>query len=133
MRTAFFIGLLVFLTGTPVHSGTPKKDPMAVEMIEGASSKPFSLIAPVSADKKDVDDAFMELRKAAAKLNADAVINYTCRPGESYKGGGLFGIANKGRTNAQCMGKAVKWTQPDPNSQTQSPIQADSEASSVAK
>lgn len=117
MKRIFFVCTLLCFAAA--SHAAEKKDPMAVEMIEGPTNRPHSIISPVSADKKNTQDAFNELRKNAAKLDADAVIEYQCLAGGSSKQTGMgtapgfWGfMGNKNKVNSICQGKAIKWTGP---------------------
>ncbi len=93
-----------------VRAAEVTKDSATVEMIEEKPSRPYSVITPLSSDKSSLEDAYADLRKKAAKLGADAVIEYQCNKGQKMRGGGVFGIGQKVTVKAGCEGKAVKWT-----------------------
>jgi len=68
-------------------------------------SKSFQLISPVSAKEDNEEKAFKELKIAAAKLKADAIIDYHCGPVNEES---LWTGAT--RVRSYCNGKAVQWT-----------------------
>jgi uncharacterized protein YbjQ (UPF0145 family) len=112
MRIAIF--LILALTFQNAFAGE-KKDPLSIEMIDGATSRGYSLISPISSQKGSVDKAFDDLRKKGAKLGADAVVEIQCSQGMTaqtpQRETGLIGLLAKTKVPSQCYGKAVKWTE----------------------
>lgn len=78
-----------------------------VEVIEGPSNRPYTMLSPISADKDSVDKAFIKLKDKASKLGADAIIGLECRAGEKVRTGFLQ-IKTIGSSSV-CQGVAVKW------------------------
>lgn len=67
-------------------------------------SKTFRLISPVGAKQTTEEKAFAKLKETAAKMHADAIIDYQCGPAPEHSSwSGLIKI------RAYCNGKAVNW------------------------
>ncbi len=107
MKTLLILFAILFISLS--SNAGDKKDPLTIEMIEGTPTKQFNVITPISSDKSSLEDAYADLRKKAAKLGADAVIEYECDKGSKARGGGIFGIGHKTTIKAGCAGKAIKW------------------------
>ena len=77
-----------------------------IQVFETKPNKPFTLISPLSADKKTVDKAFIALKAKAKKMGANAIMEYGCVAGTEVKSG-LLGIRTA-NTDSVCTAKAIR-------------------------
>ncbi|HKX12368.1 MAG TPA: hypothetical protein VJP40_04380 [bacterium] len=74
-------------------------------LIEATPTRPYEVLTPVGAGKKDMTEARKQLRREAAKAQAEAVIGVRCEPG---------GISRQGLTwytkDAYCRGLAIRYS-----------------------
>lgn len=75
-----------------------------IEVVEGKPNRTYTVVSPISSDKKSAESAFADLKAKALKLKADAVIDYSCTAQQSTRMG-LYKV----RASAICQGVAVKW------------------------
>jgi len=128
MKKFVIIALLI----TPLNAFAKDLPQKNIQLIEGEPSKPYSIISPVSADKKRADQAVNAIKKNAAKMGADAIIRLECQSGHTEKVGAYFMglIPINARINSVCHGIAVKWS---PNSnQEDGPIQKEESPEVIA-
>jgi len=88
----------------------------SLELFEGTPPKPFIVLSPISVKSgsgfltKSTEQVFLDLKKKACKMGADAIMNYSC----AYVtvGKSLFHDDHgKGRIESvpACFGTAIKW------------------------
>jgi len=74
------------------------------EILPEVPAKPLKTLGPVGAGAKDVPEARQQLRREAAKMDADAVVAVNCEPGGIKR----YGLSWAKET-AYCRGMAVKY------------------------
>ena len=97
------ISLLLF---SALPSFAAEKDENLPPLIEATPSRPYEVLTPVGAGKKDMAEARKQLQREAAKAQAEAVIAVRCEPG---------GMAREGLTwfhkDAYCRGLAIRYSE----------------------
>jgi hypothetical protein len=94
---------LLFLPWTPSFAAENEAD--LPPLLEATPTQPYEVLTPVGAGKKDMAEARKQLRREAAKAQAEAVIGVRCEPG---------GMAREGLTwyhkDAYCRGLAIRYS-----------------------
>lgn len=96
---------LLLLPWTPLFAAENEAD--LPPLIEATPTRPYEVLTPVGAGKKDMTEARKQLRREAAKAQAEAVIGVRCEPG---------GLSRQGLTwynkDAYCRGLAIRYSAP---------------------
>ena len=86
-------------------AGAAEKDENLPPLMEGTPTAAYEVLTPVGAGKKDMSEARQQLRREAAKAQAEAVIGVRCEPG---------GLTRQGLTwfnkDAYCRGLAIRYS-----------------------
>ncbi|HKY62430.1 MAG TPA: hypothetical protein VJR29_03345 [bacterium] len=95
---------VLFLWGlAPAFGGESAED--LPPLIEATPTRPYEVLTPVGAGKKDMAEARKQLQREAAKAQAEAVIAVRCEPG---------GLSRQGLTwyhkDAYCRGLAIRYS-----------------------
>lgn len=101
MKTPFFL-ILGFLAAASLQAS--EKIP---ELLNQAPGQKFEILGPISATKKTVDEAQIELLHQGQKLEADAVILKNCQSGSIQREGLTWFKAQ-----ASCEGLAIRYPLP---------------------
>lgn len=80
------------------------------ELLPEVPAKPLKTLGPVGAGAKDVPQAREQLRREAAKMDADAVVAVSCEAGGIKR----YGLSWAKET-AYCRGMAVKYESMESN------------------
>lgn len=80
------------------------------EILSEVPAKPLQTLGPVGAGAKDVPQAREQLRREAAKMDADAVVAVSCEAGGIKR----YGLSWAKET-AYCRGMAVKYESMESN------------------
>ncbi len=95
--------VLVFFLLPPCFAAEKEED--LPPLLEGTPTRPYEVLTPVGAGKKDMTEARKQLRREAAKAQAEAVIGVRCEPG---------GLTRQGLTwfqkDAYCRGLAIRYS-----------------------
>ncbi|MFO1463483.1 MAG: hypothetical protein U1F66_06870 [bacterium] len=78
-------------------------------LLEKAPTQAYEVLTPVGAGKKDLFEAREQLRREAAKAQAEAVILLQCEGGGMGRDGMVFF-----KKDAYCRGLAIRYQQPKP-------------------
>ncbi|WP_167618615.1 heavy metal-binding domain-containing protein [Maribellus sediminis] len=85
-------------TGSETYSSTQVED---IEIYSGVPEQEYVVMGSIAADAiGDADDAVNQMKKTAAKLGADAVINVQFTTKSTCGGKGVSGVAVKMKPNA---------------------------------
>lgn len=76
-------------------------------LLEAAPQKPYEVLTPIGAGKKDLLEARQQLRREGAKAQAEAVLLLGCESGGMARDGLTFY-----RKDAYCRGLAIRYTNP---------------------
>ena len=107
MKKLILLSIFAFSSAVYASESKPSESLKEIEILEGPSNRPYTMLSPISADKDSVDKAFIKLKDKASKLGADAIIGLECRAGEKVRTGFLQ-IKTIGSSSV-CQGVAVKW------------------------
>lgn len=91
-------------------AGAAEKEEDLPPLIEAIPTRTYEVLTPVGAGMKDMAEARKQLRREAAKAQAEAVIGVRCEPG---------GLTRQGLTwynkDAYCRGLAIRYSVPPSN------------------
>ncbi|MCC7345560.1 MAG: hypothetical protein IT573_11525 [Deltaproteobacteria bacterium] len=115
MRPAKLLPLIVFILGIlaqgPAVAAAPPAFPVPDEelppLLETTPPRPYEVLTPLGAGKKDLLEARLQLRREGAKAQAEAVLLLGCESGGMGRDGLTFY-----RKDAYCRGLAIRYTQP---------------------
>ena len=85
---------------------TANPDSVEIFMKGQGPTRSFRLMTPISEKAKNDQEAFKKMKKNAAKLGADAVVDYEC---EAVTKGYVYGGWGGSGAQSVCHGSAVKW------------------------
>lgn len=104
----FFLGILVQGSVAVAASAVlPNPDENLPPLLETTPPRPYEVLTPLGAGKKDLLEARLQLRREGAKAQAEAVLLLGCESGGMARDGLTFY-----RKDAYCRGFAIRYTQP---------------------
>ena len=96
----FVFGISSVLASSPLVESEENLPPL----LEAAPERPYDVLTPLGAGKKDLLEARKQLRREGAKAQAEAVLLLTCESGGMGRNGLTFY-----RQDAYCRGLAIRY------------------------
>lgn len=95
--------LVIALFFSPFAVGAVEWAPQNLPpILEEVPKEPFQVLSPVGAGKKTIDEARVQMQREAVKVDADAIINTSCKPGGLRRSGLSWEYED-----AYCKGTAI--------------------------
>lgn len=115
MRPAKILPALTFLlwilvpglSVSAAQPSLPNPDENLPPLLETTPPRPYEVLTPLGAGKKDLLEARLQLRREGAKAQAEAILLLGCESGGMARDGLTFY-----RKDAYCRGLAIRYTQP---------------------